>query len=141
MSKNENKTQPTARDIVDFIASLPEKQQTDAQTLVEIMQDISGEPPVIWGPKIVGFGTFHYVSKSGREGDWPKIGFAPGTGKFSLYLTFDAADLTSKVKDFGQYKIGKGCIYINKLADVDREKLKQLVSIAYSASDSYASTV
>lgn len=68
--KNENKTKPTNRDIVDFIASLPEKQQADAEALVEIMQDISGEPPILWGNKIVGFGSFHYKSKSGREGDW-----------------------------------------------------------------------
>lgn len=135
--KNENKTKPTNRDIADFIASLPERQQADAETLVEIMQEISGEPPVLWGNKIVGFGSFHYKSKSGREGDWPHIGFAPGTGKFSLYLTFDAAELTSKVKDLGKYKIGKGCVYINKLADVDLEKLKQLVRIASVAENPY----
>lgn len=140
MAKNDNKTQPTDVDIVDFIGSLPANQQADAQTLVEMMQDISGESPVIWGPRIVGFGTFHYVSKSGREGDWPVIGFAPGTGKFSLYLTFNAADLTSRVKNLGKFKIGKGCIYINKLADVDPAKLRELIQIAHSA-DPYESTV
>lgn len=138
MAKNENKTKPTKVDIVDFIASLPEKQQKDAQTLTEIMQSTSGESPVLWGPRIVGFGVFHYVSKSGREGDWPIIGFAPGTGKFSLYLTFDAAELTSKIKDLGKFKIGKGCIYINKLADVDLDKLKELVKIAYEADIPYS---
>jgi nucleoid DNA-binding protein len=135
--KNENKTKPTNRDIVDFIASLPEKQQADAEALVEIMQDISGEPPILWGNKIVGFGSFHYKSKSGREGDWMRLGFAPGTGKFSLYLTFDAAELTGKVKDLGKYKIGKGCVYINKLADVDLEQLKQLVRIANATENPY----
>lgn len=137
MSKNENKTQPTDRDIVDFIASLPENQQSDAERLVEIMQDISGKPPVIWGPRIVGFGTFHYVSKSGREGDWPVIGFAPGTGKFSLYLTFDAEELTSRVDGLGKFKTGKGCIYINKLADVDVQKLKELIKIAHVEGSTY----
>ena len=135
--KNENKTQPTDRDIVDFMAGLPASQQADAETLTQIMQEISGEAPVLWGARIVGFGSFHYKSKSGREGDWPQIGFAPGTGKFSLYLTYDAAELTSKVKDLGKYKIGKGCIYINKLADVDLEKLRQLVTIANTAEESY----
>ncbi len=135
--KNENKTKPTDRDVNDFIASLPEKQQADAETLVEIMREITGEPPVLWGARIVGFGTFHYKSKSGREGDWPWLGFAPGTGKFSLYLTFDATELTSKVKDLGKYKIGKGCVYINKLADVDLDKLKQLVRIANVAENPY----
>lgn len=133
--KNENKTQPTDRDIIEFIASLPEKQQADAETLVALMQDISGEKPVLWGAKIVGFGSFHSKSKSGREGDWPRIGFAPGTGKFSLYLTFDAAELTGRVKGLGKYKIGKGCIYINKLADIDLAKLRELVQIA-NVSDS-----
>jgi nucleoid DNA-binding protein len=138
MSKNENKTRPTDTDIADFIASLPEKQQADAGMLVKIMQDISGEPAVLWGSKIIGFGTFHYKSKSGREGDWMRIGFAPGTGKFSLYLTYDAEMLTSKVKDLGKYTTGKGCVYINKLADVDTEKLKELVKIAYAAENPYA---
>lgn len=131
--KNDNKTKPTDRDVADFIADLPEKQQEDARKLVEIMQDISGEPPVLWGAKIIGFGIFHYKSKSGREGDWPWIGFAPGVGKFSLYLTFDAEELTSKVENLGKYKTGKGCIYINKLADVDLGKLKKLIKIANSA--------
>jgi hypothetical protein len=135
--KNENKTKPTSRDIVDFIASLPEKQQADAETLVDIMQEISGEPPVLWGNKIVGFGSFHYKSKSGREGDWMRLGFAPGTGKFSLYLTFDAQELTGKVNNLGKYKIGKGCVYINKLADVDLEKLKKLVRIANTKENPY----
>lgn len=133
MTKNENKTRPTNRDIADFIASLPTGQQTDAETLIEIMQSISGEPPVLWGSRIVGFGTFHYKSKAGREGDWMRIGFAPGTGKFSLYLTYDATELTAKVQNLGKYKTGKCCIYINKLADVDLEKLKQLISIANAA--------
>ena len=134
---NENKTIPTRRDIGDFIAALPAGQQADAQMLVEIMHDISGEPPVLWGAKIIGFGKYHYTSKSGREGDWMQIGFAPGTGKFSLYLTYDAAGLTSKVEDLGKFKIGKGCVYINKLADVDVDKLKQLIKIAYTAGNPY----
>lgn len=133
MTKNENKTQPTTRDIVDFIASLPGKQQADAQVLAEMMQDISGKKPVLWGPRIVGFGVFRYKSKSGREGDWPIIGFAPGTGKFSLYLTFDAEKLVSQVDGLGKYKTGKGCIYINKLADVDLAKLRELIEIANNA--------
>lgn len=130
MTKNDNKTQPTERNITDFIAALPANQQVDAHTLVDMMQSISGESPVLWGSRIVGFGSFHYKSKSGREGDWMRIGFAPGSGKFSLYLTFDAEELTSKVPDLGKYKIGKGCVYINKLDDVDLEKLRQLIAIA-----------
>lgn len=130
---NENKTQPTTRNIGDFIDDLPEKQQADAETLVAMMQSISGKPPVIWGPKIVGFDSFHYVSPSGREGDWPIIGFAPGSGRFSLYLTFDAEELTSKFPGLGKYKTGKGCIYINKLTDVDQKVLHEMVAYSYKA--------
>ena len=135
--KNENKTKPTDHNIVDFIAVLPENQQADAEKLTTIMQDISGESPVLWGSKIVGFGTFHYISKSGREGDWMRIGFAPGTGKFSLYLTYDAEKLTSRVPKLGKYKTGKGCVYINKLADVDEEQLRDMIRIAYTAEAPY----
>jgi len=137
MAKNENKTKPTDQNIADFITSLPEGQRADTTTLVAIMQDISGETPVLWGSRIIGFGTFHYKSKSGREGDWMRIGFAPGVGKFSLYLTYDAAKLTAEVEGLGKYKTGKGCIYINKLADVNIEKLKQLVRIANAAENPY----
>lgn len=137
MTNNENKTQPTDRSVADFIASLPENQQQDARRLVEIMQDVSGSKPVLWGSRIVGFGLYHYKSKSGREGDWMRIGFAPGSGKFSLYLTYDAADLTSRVDNLGKFKIGKGCVYINKLADVDSKKLEQLIRLAYISDNPY----
>lgn len=138
MTNNENKTQPTDRSVADFIASLPENQQQDAKRLVEIMQDVSGSKPVLWGSRIVGFGLYHYKSKSGREGDWMRIGFAPGSGKFSLYLTYDAADLTSRVDNLGKFKIGKGCVYINKLADVDSKKLEQLIRLAYMSDNPYS---
>lgn len=138
MTKNANKTQPTGRDVADFIERLPANQQKDAQVLTDIMHEISGSLPVLWGSRIVGFGTYHYRSKSGREGDWMRIGFAPGSGKFSLYLTSDAADLTSKIEGLGKFKIGKGCVYINKLADVDAKKLKELVRVAYTNGNPYA---
>lgn len=131
--KSKNKTQATNRSVIDLIADLPESQREDTKALVSMMQDISCETPVIWGSKIIGFGVFHYVSPSGREGDWPRISFAPGTGKFSLYLTSDAADLTGKVGDLGKYKIGKGCVYINKLADVNHNALRRMIQIAYDA--------
>lgn len=135
---SESKTRPTDINIIDFIAGLSPRQQPDAEMLVEVMRDISGEEPVLWGAKIVGFGTLRYKSKSGRESEWPRIGFAPGTGKFSLYLTSDAVQLTAQVAGLGTYKMGKGCVYINKLADVDLAKLRELVRIAYAADNPYS---
>ena len=135
MTNNDNKTKPTSRDVLDFIASLPEKQQVDAEVLVSMMSEVSGEKPVIWGSRIVGFGSYHYISKSGREGDWARIGFAPGSGKFSLYLTYDAERLTNQFKGLGKFTTGKGCIYINKLADVDLDVLKRMVAYANKMED------
>lgn len=135
--KNENKTKPTERDIVDFIASLPENRQADTEVLIKIMQDVSGEPPVLWGDRIIGFGKYHYKYPSGREGDWMQIGFAPGKAAISLYLTYNADKLTSEMEGLGKFKTGKGCIYINKLADVDLDKLKALVEIAYEAGNPF----
>jgi hypothetical protein len=132
MGKNENKTRPTAQNVADFIASLPEKQRVDAQTLIDIMQEISGQPPIHWGGKIIGFGSYHYKYASGREGDAPQIGFAPGTGKFSLYLSYNTQELVSKFPNLGKFKTSKACIYINKLADVDLAVLKQLIETAYA---------
>ena len=128
--KNENETRPTNHDVIDFIANLPEEQRVDTDALARLMQDVSGEPAVLWG-KIIGFGTYHYKYASGREGDWMRIGFAPGKGKFSLYLTDNVEKLINEVEDLGKCKVGKGCVYINKLDDVDREKLKELIGLAW----------
>lgn len=118
----DNKTKPTDQNVADFVASLPLEQQTDARALTELMRRVSGERPVMWGAKIVGFGY---------RNEWPRISFAPGSGKFSLYLTDNAEELTSRVTDLGKYRNGKGCIYINKLADVDLGKLEELIEAAY----------
>ncbi len=126
------KTQATQVSVEDFIASLPDDQQQDSRQLIKIMQDITNYPPVMWGNSIVGFDSYHYKSqRSSQEGDWMKIGFAPRQGKISLYLTTDAEQLTRSLQDVGKYQTGKGCIYIKKLADVDRDKLVQLIKIAY----------
>lgn len=130
--KNQNETRPTNHDVIDFIANLPEEQRADTDALARLMQGVSGEPAVLWG-KIIGFGSYHYKYASGREGDWMRIGFGAGKGKFSLYLTDDVARLIDEVGDLGKCKVGKGCVYINKLDDVDREKLKELIGLAWQA--------
>lgn len=134
---NQNKTRPNSLKPYEFIATLPENQQADAKTLIQIMEEVSGEKAVMWGSRIVGFGSYHYKYESGREGDWARIGFAPGKGKFSLYLTCDASELETELRNLGKHTAGKGCIYINKLADVDILKLKKLVEVAYSTPDPY----
>lgn len=135
--KNDNKTKPTNQDIVDFVAGLPQNRQEDTEKLVQIMQDVSGQAPVLWGDRIIGFGRYHYTYPSGREGDWMQIGFAPGKAAISLYLTYDAEKLTGEIEGLGKFKTGKGCIYLNKLADVDQKKLRQLVKTAYDAGNPF----
>lgn len=127
-----NKTIPTQTDVIDFLATLDnDEQRRDSEVLVEMMRDVSGEPPVMWGTSIIGFGVFTYKYASGREGEWMKIGFSPRKGKISLYVTYDASQFTDELAAVGPHKIGKGCIYINRLAEIDTTALKQLISVAY----------
>jgi len=131
MTDAQNKTVATDTDVIDFLATLDESQRRDSEKLVEIMSSITGEPPVMWGTAIVGFGNEHLVYPSGRELDWLKIGFSPRKGKLSLYVTFDASKYQKELDSIGKHKTGKGCIYINKLSDVDVDKLTDFIELAY----------
>lgn len=126
------KTKPTDVSVAKFIESLADAtQQEDSKQLVKIMKTISGEPAKMWGSSIIGFGTFHYKYASGREGDWMKIGFSPRKGKISLYLTYDADQYKKELDEIGKHKTGKGCIYINRLSDVNVDKLQALIKKTY----------
>ena len=131
---SENKTVANDKSVEDFIASLGDAQQAeDSRLLVEVFQRVTGEKPVMWGGSIIGFGKASLTYASGREADWLQVGFSPRKGKISLYVTFDAADLTSQFPELGKYKIAKGCIYITKLADIDMAELEKLIRTAYEA--------
>ena len=125
--KSKNKTAATSADPIAFIDKVKnEGKRKDSHELVAMMQDITGEPPKMWGPSIVGFGTYHYVYESGREGDVCVTGFSPRSGAIVVYLGpgIDNTELMSKL---GKHKHGKGCLYINKLDDVDRKVLRKLI--------------
>lgn len=132
MAKAENKTVATDASAVDFLAQLDDQQRRDSQKLIEIMRDITSQPPVMWGSSIIGFGTVKLTYASGRELDWLRIGFSPRKGKLSLYVTFDAQKYKQQLDAMGKYKIGKGCIYINKLDDVNVDKLSAIIRTAYA---------
>ncbi len=126
-SKSRIKTLVTATDPVAFIDNVPnETRRKDAHALVALMKKVTGKPPKMWGPTIVGFDQYHYKYASGREGEMPITGFSPRTGGLVLYLGpgLDNAELMAKL---GKHKNTKGCLYINKLADVDSDVLRQLV--------------
>lgn len=131
---SDNKTTANNGDAAEFIATLDDAgQREDSKKLLEVFQKISGEKPVMWGGSIIGFGKASLTYASGHEVDWPKIAFSPRKGKISLYVTFDAARLTEQFPELGKYKIGKGCIYLNKLADVNMSELEKLVRFGFEA--------
>lgn len=127
-----NKTTPTNQDVLAFLARIEDVQQRkDSEVVIKLMTEISNEPPVMWGTSIVGFGKLHYKYASGREGDWMKIGFSPRKGKLSMYLTNNAEVFAPLLDKLGKHKIGKGCIYITRLSDIDLEILVKLIRQAY----------
>ncbi len=129
----ELKTKANDGDVDAFIASVAnEQRRVDAREICDLMEQISGESPVMWGPSIVGFGKDRLVYASGREVDWMSIGFSPRKAALTLYLTCDIAELSTQLENLGTYTTGKGCLYIKKLSDVDRDALAELIEVAYA---------
>lgn len=130
-----NKTTETEVSVIDFINSYVEKEQKkeDSFRLIELMTEWSGFEPKMWGPTIVGFGSYHYVYASGHEGDAPMIGFSPRKAQFSLYVYSKTEKSDQLLESFGKFKMGKACIYVKKLSDINLEVLKGLCeeSISY----------
>ncbi len=130
-----NKTAETAVSVTDFINSYVENEQkkTDSFRLIELMRTWSGFEPKMWGPTIVGFGSYHYKYASGHEGDAPLIGFSPRKPEFSLYVFSPTADNKHLLDGLGKFKMGKACMYVKRLADINIPVLEKLcrTTIAY----------
>lgn len=125
---SENKTKPSRMSVADFLASVADDQRReDCQALVGIMQRVTGSAAVMWGSSIVGFDTYHYKYESGREGDWAVTGFSPRKGDLSVYLMASGPDQAALLSRLGRHKMGKSCLYIRKLSDVDPAVLEQLI--------------
>ena len=123
-------TKETDKNVSEFIESIEsESKKEDAKALLSIMKDITGHPPKIWGDNfIIGFGKYKYKRKSGKEEfEWFNVGFAPRKTKITVYLTLDITQHQDLLDKMGKCKWGKGCLYINKLKDIDLEILKQLI--------------
>jgi Domain of unknown function (DU1801) len=129
----DNKTKPTKLSVAAFIGALADPaRRADAKTLVKLMQSASQEKPKMWGPSIVGFGSYHYTYESGREGDMPLIGFSPRKSATVLYGlgigdSSEANDSRALLSKLGKHTAGKGCLYIKKLADVDENVLEAMI--------------
>jgi len=123
----DNKTKPTKLSVAAFIDALTDPtRRADAKALVKLMQSAAGEKPKMWGPSIIGFGSYHYKYESGREGDMPLIGFSPRKAAHVLYGMTGSSDSKVLLAKLGKYTTGKGCVYIKKLADVDRQVLEAM---------------
>ena len=123
-----NKTKPTTVDPADFIASIEhDTRREDALTLLELMGRLSGYEAKMWGPTMVGFGRYHYKYGTGREGDWFMVGFSPRKANQVIYLMPGYENFDDELARLGKHKIGKSCLYINKLADVDLAVVEEMV--------------
>jgi len=133
MSNASVKTVPTAVSIEEFIDRLEKPQlQDDARTLVALLSRITGEPAVMWGPAIIGFGTFHYRYESGREGDMPLMAFSPRAAGPVLYLEEEFAEGQAEaLVKLGPHKTGKVCLYLKRLSDVDMNVLEEILIHSY----------
>ncbi|MDF1695868.1 MAG: DUF1801 domain-containing protein [Saprospiraceae bacterium] len=129
---SENKTKPSEVEVLDFLQTVePEKRRNEGIRLNEIFEAATGEKAVIWGPSIIGYGTYHYKYESGREGDFMRTGFSPRKSKISLYIMGGHAQFEKYFEKLGKYKTGKSCVYVNKLDDIDLEVLKELIKVSY----------
>lgn len=128
----EIKTKPTSASVVDFINTVKDEQKRkDSFTLIEMFKKASKAEPVLWGNSLIGFGNKRYKSPaSGREVDWFLVGFSPRKANFSLYLMINHKEHAEAINKLGKHKTSGGCIYINKLADVDLKVLKGLITAA-----------
>ena len=122
------KTTQNEADVNAFLDAVENpRRRADARQVLDLIQAVTGEPPKMWGSSIVGFGSYHYRYASGREGDWPVVGFSPRKQNLVIYIMPGFSDYGDLLGKLGKFRTGKSCLYVNKLDDVDLELLEQLV--------------
>ena len=132
----ELKTAPTDQSVATFLEAVSDAgKREDCKTLVQLMGDITQEPPLMWGDSIVGFGSYHYRYASGREGDWFLAGFSPRKQNLTIYIVSGFSHFPTLMEKLGKYKISKSCLYVKRLSDIDQTVLKELIkrSVQYVA--------
>ncbi len=128
------KTKETNADVEAFIHSFADTEQKkqDSFELLKLMRNVTGHEPRMWGASIIGFGSYHYKSdRSRQEGDWPLVGFSPRKAAISLYVYTGSDGQADLLNDLGKFKMGKACIYIKKLSDINQDALKKTDKIDY----------
>jgi len=125
---SENKTKPTEVSVDEFIANvMPDRRREDALILNQLFKDVTGWEPQMWGPTMIGYGSYHYIYDSGREGDALATGFSPRKANLVLYIMPGYQDFGHILDKLGKHKLGKACLYINKLADVDIDVVAEII--------------
>ena len=125
---SDNKTVPTRASVTEFMNSIADPQQkADARKVASIMRKVTGKRARMWGPSIVGYGTYHYQYASGREGDFMLTGFSPRKQALTVYIMAGFGKYGALMKKLGKYKTGKSCLYIKRLSDVDEKVLQRLI--------------
>lgn len=131
---SENKTKPTSVSVQAFLSGVEDPaRRADCDTLIELMKRVTGAEPVMWGPSIIGFGSYSYHYESGHKGESAVTGFSPRAREFSIYLTAPGPDQEELLAKLGKHKMGKSCLYVKKLSDIDLEVLQKLVEQSVSA--------
>ena len=131
----ENKTRKTGASVEEFLASIENsRRRTDGFAILAMMRQITGLEPEMWGPSIIGFGDYHYKYDSGREGDFFLTGFSPRKQNLTLYIMGGLEGREDLLEKLGKHRTGAACLYINKLADVDIDVLRQLIRISFESS-------
>lgn len=124
----EAKTKPTNESVKDFLNRIPEaERREDCFAIAKMMEEITGEKPKMWGPSIVGFGSYHYKYASGREGDWLVTGFSPRKKDLTLYIMMGFQRHAELMEKLGKYSVAKSCLYIKRLSDIHQPTLKKLI--------------
>ncbi|ALV46820.1 hypothetical protein MB46_16315 [Arthrobacter alpinus] len=133
---SENKTAPTQVDPWEFINTVDTSaiRRQDARVLTELMEEVTGQPPRMWGPTIIGFGEYHYKYASGREGDAAAVGFSPRKASLVIYGLQYPPKAPPLLEKLGKFKSSVACLYINKLADIDLDVLRELIAMTYEHS-------
>ena len=134
----EIKTKPSEQSVTDFLNKIPDAQRrADCFAVAKLMEEITGSKPKMWGPSIVGFGSYHYKYASGREGDWLITGFSPRKQDLTLYIMMGFEKHAALMKELGKHKTAKSCLYIKKLSDIHLPTLKKLIKASVKDLNAY----
>ena len=138
---SELKTKPTGQSVKDFLNKISdEERRADCFQVVKIMEEITGEKPKMWGPSIIGFGTYHYKYASGREGDWLLTGFSPRKKDLTLYIMMGFEKHGELMEKLGRHSVSKSCLYIKRLSDIHVPTLKKLIKESLKDLKDYTSS-